>query len=790
MRAFFWINIFMATLYNADLKPLEPGTYTHPYDHATKLFLDDNYRLLPKQAFLFYVVINFDTSQTQLGGVSGAILNLIERYQKFENGLLVKRVDLPSFTIDTKTLNAYNRKNIIQTAIKYDPVTVTFHDDSADVITNFWNEYYTYYFRDSDYGSDKYRATDKYSARTNTGWGFSPHNGGLTRTNATQIYSLIKNIQIFSLHNKRFTEYRLINPTITNWRHGKHSSEDDKGTMENTMTVNYETVKYFTGYVNAVNVDGFSLLHYDSTNSPISNSITNIYSDAGILGALDGAAKDLARPEGQYGSGGPLSSIISMYRAYENLKGVNVENVVKTTIGQIGAGVLNQVINTGISAVFPSMSNGAAGIDSSQVFNSSTTGLSSYANPLNTAAITIGGVAAGLVLGKSLTTSNKASSDVNTKQNRGIITPGVAVNPQTTKVYDVLTNNGQIKLNPGLQPVTGSITSVVIDNQGQVVSSFVSAGTQSGTYNPSNPSENMKTVQVTADESNNKIVIRTYYDGTQVVFSETGQQVALIPGAINNSNNINVNPVDARVLAQNGTPVPAGQVQYYTNPETNITYIVGGSTAAQITNYLSGSSNSSQGLTAGDSIDASVSGISNSVLTGRVLPNPTSASTGFAIGASVNGGLQPIVDKVTGDVLQGWDSFSGGIKNVITTWTGTGGYNPSNPTENVVSRQIFEDGSMTFIFKDGTIRQLSSEGVETIINGTDKSGLLSWFNGSLGQNKDRSSAYSSPGTIWADGKGDPAIISVTLTEMDTARLAAGTSVPLGVGPSNTPTINY
>jgi hypothetical protein len=55
-----------------------------------------------------------------------------------ETGMLVKRVELPKFNIGTKTLNAYNRKNTIQTNIQYDPVNLTFHDDAADVITNFW----------------------------------------------------------------------------------------------------------------------------------------------------------------------------------------------------------------------------------------------------------------------------------------------------------------------------------------------------------------------------------------------------------------------------------------------------------------------------------------------------------------------------------------------------------------------------------------------------------------------------------------------------------------------------
>src|SRR6056300_979269 len=118
----------MATLYNSDLKPLASGEYTHYYDHATKLFLADNYRLAPKQKFLYYVCINMsqDAVQGILPGFGGndpvSSQSLIEQY---ETGLLAKRVELPRFNIETRTLKAYNRKNIFQTGIRYDPLNIT-----------------------------------------------------------------------------------------------------------------------------------------------------------------------------------------------------------------------------------------------------------------------------------------------------------------------------------------------------------------------------------------------------------------------------------------------------------------------------------------------------------------------------------------------------------------------------------------------------------------------------------------------------------------------------------------
>ena len=298
-------------LYNAGLHPLAAGSGIRDYQHAKRLFLDDNYRLAPKQSFLYYVSINVDDNV--LNNLLGTGVSSQSLTDQFETGMLVKAIDLPKFTIETKTLNAYNRKNINQNKINYDPVTITFHDDSADVVTNFWNDYYTYYYRDSDHNSQFYRRDHKYVPRpydqSRNDFGYSIRNSGLS--------SFLRNIQIFSLHGKRFTEYMLINPYITSWRHGEHRSAEGTAIMENTMTIAYEGVKYFTGWINPVDVNGFSLLHYDNEKSPISDSTTNIYTSDGILGAIDGSAKDLSASRRDNGPNGVgiLGTVLAAERA-------------------------------------------------------------------------------------------------------------------------------------------------------------------------------------------------------------------------------------------------------------------------------------------------------------------------------------------------------------------------------------------------------------------------------------------------------------------------------------------
>ena len=98
---------------------------------------------LSKQAFLYYVVINVNQSvgQSLVGMFNSSVGNITDQdlTEQYEVGLMVKRIDLPKYSIATKTLNAYNRKNIVAGNIQYEPITVAFHDDAADVVNKFWN---------------------------------------------------------------------------------------------------------------------------------------------------------------------------------------------------------------------------------------------------------------------------------------------------------------------------------------------------------------------------------------------------------------------------------------------------------------------------------------------------------------------------------------------------------------------------------------------------------------------------------------------------------------------------
>ena len=83
------------------LHGLSTGPTLRDWQHANKIFVGNNYGLKPKDSFLFHVAFQLNPSISRL-----------DTTQIMEAGMLVKSVQIPKFTIDTKTLNAYNRPKI------------------------------------------------------------------------------------------------------------------------------------------------------------------------------------------------------------------------------------------------------------------------------------------------------------------------------------------------------------------------------------------------------------------------------------------------------------------------------------------------------------------------------------------------------------------------------------------------------------------------------------------------------------------------------------------------------
>jgi len=276
------------------------------WQHASRIFVPGGMGNAPKVKFMFhtYFNINEDAWQPPTG----------KNY-----GILVREIKLPSFKFNTEELNQYNRKRVIQTKIKYDPINITFHDDNMSQMTAMWNAYYQYYYADSWNPSVNPFATQPALKNYNRRNIYDPsitgdqeygYRGGSTNEGQNPDYPnfgtkipFFKDITVYGMWANNFIAYTLINPIITSFAHDTYNYGEGGGTMTNQMTIDYETVTYNTGQIDLDDPDelvtGFGAsAHFDKADSPLEQGAPgDIFAIAGALKRLMEAiaSGDLAR---------------------------------------------------------------------------------------------------------------------------------------------------------------------------------------------------------------------------------------------------------------------------------------------------------------------------------------------------------------------------------------------------------------------------------------------------------------------------------------------------------------
>ena len=319
------------------------------YQHASRLYIDDNYKLMPKQKFLFHVVFNTDETLFQGG------FNANERYQL---NMLVKACELPKYNMSYEEKTQYNKKMYAGTRIAYEPVNITFHDDHADTVNAFWKKYYEYHIADSigmnndltinNTKDDYYLFGD---ARKTTKFGMD--------TPRQRQKPYLKGIEIFVLHKKRFTSMTLVNPVIGSFSHDNLDQADGAGVLNNTMQILYETVIYKAGIINRNNVPGFATINYDRSPSPLSvlgGGTNSIFGPGGIVDGVGSVIKN-------FNDGNILGAILGASNTYNNAKKIKKKDVKAELKGIAKDGILEVAKQAGtISNPVAQFSVGAAAI--------------------------------------------------------------------------------------------------------------------------------------------------------------------------------------------------------------------------------------------------------------------------------------------------------------------------------------------------------------------------------------------------------------------------------------------
>jgi hypothetical protein len=299
------------------------------YQHASRTFRSGNYALLPKfknQWHIHFEInpevdVNVPLARLKMSPdsntrFSSAAANAGENLSQMS--VLCKNVKLPAYRFETKRYNQYNRQVLGINKISYEPITVEFHDDSLNVIRNFWDAYYTYYIQDA-----RYR---KLSSLTNGGvtvpkeWTQDSTNSGLYSKDLSDHWGLntvldteldrasafFRTIKIYHFSRPvdavgtaedalpHYAEYTLINPILTAFEHDTLDYTSSEGTT-NRMTIEYETVLYNQGVIKEneqySEMSGFNQVHTqyrDKSKSPLGNPTASLLGNTGLLNTAAG----------------------------------------------------------------------------------------------------------------------------------------------------------------------------------------------------------------------------------------------------------------------------------------------------------------------------------------------------------------------------------------------------------------------------------------------------------------------------------------------------------------------
>ena len=314
------------------------------YQHASRLYVNNFYDLAPKAGWMYYVVVNINPA------IAGAIVDptaqaefavLMNRY-KNSIGLLAKDVEQPKFSIETETLNQYNKKTVIQKRINYNPLGITFHDDMANVTTNLWKSYYQYYYADSVTGNGAGIATsilpkyvdNKYIDQTVYQYGL----------NNNQSVPFFTSIDIYQLNKQKYTAFKIVNPMIKDWSHDTLDQTQGNKMLTNKMTIDYEAVIYDTKPTNKTSLQnpGFAADHYDNTPSPLSIGGQGTNSIFGVGGVLAGASSVFGDLQ-NIGTASPLDMMNTAIKTANLVK--NVKNISKSGIQEESSNILKGVLD-------------------------------------------------------------------------------------------------------------------------------------------------------------------------------------------------------------------------------------------------------------------------------------------------------------------------------------------------------------------------------------------------------------------------------------------------------------
>lgn len=206
---------------------------------AHRIFeLDQGYltQQSPILAFQYFIDVKYNPLLRDY--VNQALLDFeIEQSPGF-----VRNIKLPDVSIDTNTLNEYNRKRLAHQKVEFSPVTISFFDLINGNTKKLWQLYYQYYFADGRFDKSQSVKDQKVNEEN---FDFSQYGYNLDFVGNTK--HLIHSIDIYQVASGFYNKTTLFNPRIVEFS-SDSLSYDSSDIVEVNYTIEYEWATFNTAH--------------------------------------------------------------------------------------------------------------------------------------------------------------------------------------------------------------------------------------------------------------------------------------------------------------------------------------------------------------------------------------------------------------------------------------------------------------------------------------------------------------------------------------------------------------
>ena len=295
------LSQILAVGYNALNKQIDNHyTSLRDYQHASRIFSPSHNAFMPKSKNWFHIFFELDPAVVSSVNKALGDANLNSRINWNPNnlpilGVVAKTAKLPSFKFDVKKNNQYNRSSLTTTKINYDPVEITFWDDTIDMVRGFWYAYYQYMIQDPTYvnfsafQNQGIAVPFQWSPSTKdvetlystpTTWGVNYGLDTTTNSILNKTNPFFRTIRIYQFAHQltsegpSYIEYVLVNPVITSFDHDTVDFSSSEF-MQNRMNIECETVLYNSGLVAENDIASWDAVlqrFFDKTPSPLTGT--------------------------------------------------------------------------------------------------------------------------------------------------------------------------------------------------------------------------------------------------------------------------------------------------------------------------------------------------------------------------------------------------------------------------------------------------------------------------------------------------------------------------------------